>query len=397
MNYIIRFPHAIDQPFELYTLDANGHVSEHRWLDDLIDLEGLPDLKQLFVLLPGQSVALLRAELPKMSVSELVEALPYAVEDQVADDVDDQYFARGDMGAEVTQVAAIDRKYFLQLYQVFKKLGINVVAILPDCLAMHRKADHWSIAFIDDAVMWRSGHQMGVSFDLDQFELCWPMIVQAVGEEMPKAIDIYGDGAKHGHIFDQGFKSATNWHPADQWLDGVNVVKMPAINLLQGKYRLRTRLSRLKKRWLQCGSVAVICLLLVFGMNLSGYFYMHHQNNLLVSEIQKGMKLAQLRSTSPADAHDLIEERLTHFQQLKKTNDYIEMLQLLAPIIHKDSHWQMEALDYSKRRLTITLQEQGQTSVQGLITQLENAGLKVQQLSGRGKNNQVTLLIQRNA
>ncbi|MDF1655593.1 MAG: type II secretion system protein GspL [Coxiellaceae bacterium] len=397
MNYVIRFPHSIDQPFELFTL-AEGHSAiEHRWLDDLIDLEALPDIKQLFVLLPGQSVALLQADLPKMSAAELAEALPFAVEDQIADDVESIYFAKGEATAEATTVAAMERADFLQLFQTLKKLGLNVTAILPDCLALHRKPGHWSIAFVEDAVLWRRDDQLGASFDIDQFELCWPMIVQGYGDKMPEAIDIIGDGEKHGHIFDQGFSSMLTWHSSKPWLDAAELLKQPAINLLQGKYRLHTRLSRIKKRWLQCGVIAVVCFLLVFGMNLGGYFYMHNQNQALVGEIQSAMAQAQLESKDPADARTLITERLGHFKSLQAQNVLIEMLQLIGPILHKDPHWQAESMDYSKARLTITLQEQGQASVQGLITQIENAGLKVQQLSSRGANNQVTLLIQRNA
>ncbi|MDF1796908.1 MAG: type II secretion system protein GspL [Coxiellaceae bacterium] len=397
MNYVIRFPHSIDQPFELFTL-AEGHdVIKHRWLDDLIDLEALPDIKQLFVLLPGQSISLLQATLPKMGAAELAEALPYAVEDDIAGDVDSMYIAKGEVAAETTTVAAINREEFLQLYHALKKLGLNVTAILPDCLAMHHKPGHWSIAFVEDAVLWRRDGQLGASFDIDQFELCWPMIVQSYGSQMPEAIDIIGDGEKHGHIFDQGFSSAITWHPSGSWLDAAELLKQPAINLLQGKYRLHTRLSRIKRRWLQCASVAVVCLLLVFGMNLGGYFYMHHQNLALIAEIQSAMTQAQLESKDPADARDLITERLGHFRSLQAQNTLIEMLQLVGPILHKDAHWQTESMDYSKARLTITLQEQGQASVQGLITQIENTGLKVQQLSSRGANNQVTLLVQRKA
>ncbi len=397
MNYVIRFPHSIDQPFELFTLADGHHAIEQRWLDDLIDLEALPEIKQLFVLLPGQSIALLQAKLPKMSAAELAEALPFAVEDQIADDVESIYFVKGEVTAETTTVAAIQREDFLQLYQALKKLGLNVTAILPDCLALHRKPEHWSIAFIDDAVLWRRGDQLGASFDIDQFELCWPMIVQSYGNQMPVAIDVMGDVQKHGHLFDQGFSSALTWHPTASWLDASELLKQPAINLLQGKYRLHTRLSRIKKRWLQCGSVAVVCLLLLFGMNLSGYFYMHQQNTALIGEIQSAMAQAQLESKDPAEARDLITERLGHFKSLQAQNTMIEMLQLVGPVLHKDPHWQAESMDYAKSRLTITLQEQGQASVQGLITQLENTGLKVQQLSSRGANNQVTLLIQRNA
>ncbi len=397
MNHIIRFIHSIEQPFQVLQVDDEGVVKQATWLDELAQLEELPSAKQTIVLLPGQDIRLLAVNLPKMSASELQEAIPFAVEDQVAGDIDDTQFFKGNSIVDGPMaVAAINREHFLACYNALKLLGINVTAMLPDCLSVHWRPGHWSVVFVDDVVLWRYSNQLGVCFDKDLFEMCWPMILKHHKAVLPKCIDVYGNEAKHGDYFINLPSTKIAWHDRNKWMNLPTLLQTPAFNFLQGRYRLHTRLGRLKKRWLQCASLAAVCLCLVYGMNLSGYYYMSHQNKAVLAEINRLMTASGVdASQGPSQARSLMTAEIQHYKQLRGANVWIEMMQTIGPIIQQDPHWQLHALDFSKGRLTLTLQELGTASVQHIVSQLQQVGLRVKQLSGRSNASQVTLLVTR--
>lgn len=398
MNHIIRFIHSIEQPFQVLKVDDNGVVDEVVWLDELSQLNQLPEAKQTIVLLSGQDVRLLSVDLPKMNASELQEAIPYALEDQIAEDVDDMLFVKGDSVVDgPTVVAAINREHFMACYSALKHLGINITTLLPDSLAVHWRPAHWSVVFTEDSVLWRFSKQLGISFDRELFTTCWPMIIKQHEALLPECIDVYGNESNNGDNFvnlPQGIRVA--WHDQEHWLDAVSLMQEPAFNLLRGKFKLHTRIAKLKKRWLQCAGLAVVCLCLVYGMNLSSYYYMRHQNKAVLATIDQLMTAAGVdASQGPSQARSLMTAEISHYKKLRSANVWVEMLQMIGPIIQQDPHWQLEALDFSKDRLTLTLQEIGTASIQQIMSQLQQVGLQVKQLSGRNNKSQVTLLVTR--
>lgn len=397
MNRILRFPADAGQAIAVYSVDAGGNVRTESVIADLADIDTLPAAQHTAVLLPGQLVRLLRVELPKMSAQELTEAIPYAIEEQLADDVDDAFIvrARGAFAGGALSVMVCQREYFMSLFQALKHQGVNASLMMADGLALNWQPGRWSIACVGDSVLWRSSMDQAVSFDRDQFAFCWPMIVREYAEQLPEAIDVYGDEARDAVLFEQSDCDVTQqWHRADLWLDGDLVQDATGMNFLQGKYRLHSRMSKLKRRWMQSVAVVLGCVLVSFSANVAGYYAMRHQNSQVLSEISRLMTAAGVDSEQgPGAARGLIAAELKHYQQLRHANVWVEMLQAIGPAIHQDVHWQLQAMDYSKGRLTLTLREIGQASLQHLMSQMQASGVNVKQLSSRNSRGDVTLLV----
>ncbi len=394
MNYVIRLSHLPAEACEAVTVDDHGRRLGSVSLQRLEDCEQLPGLKQLVVLMPGQNLSLLPVDLPKMSASELLEAIPYALEDQIADDVDNMFYVKASpVVSSPLVVAAINRTLFLGLHERLKSLAVNVPCLIADSLALSWQKNHWSLAFLGDTVLWRYGAQLGVSFDREQFSFYWPLIIKQQAESLPGVIDVYGDASQDGHFFAQ-IGVALDWHARDDWLDAVSILQPQPLNLLQGRYRLHTRLGKIKRRWLQCAAVSVLCLLVVFSINVAGYFYMRHENIQLLAKIDQLMTASGVNaSAGPGQARDLITEEMAHYQRLQQANTWFNLMDRVGPVIQKDEHWQLQALDYGKGQLNITLQASGAASLQQLMAQISELGLSVKQLAERDNQGQVTILV----
>lgn len=394
MNHLICLGQTLDRPIDIFTFDDQLQQKDHATLASLDEYDNLDQAKHAVVLLPGQWLRLLPVDLPKMSASELREAIPYALEDQVADDVDEQLFFKGEPKLSGKfSVTVINQQQFLQTFEQLKQYNISAMAMLPDSLALRWKPERWSLAFIGQSVLWRYGEQLAVSFDRDQFAFCWPKILHQYHDTLPKQMDVFGDKEADGASLSSTQDITLCWHDAAEWLSP-KLFAPHAMNMLQGKYRLHARLSKIKRRWLQCGAVTVVALLLVLLTNVSGYFVMRHYNVSILAQIKQLMTVAGVdASQGPSQAKSLIQGELLHYQRLQKQNQWMGLMDKIGPVVHQDSQWQMQAVDYSKGRMTLTLQETGNASLQRLIAQLSQLGLNVKQLTARDSNNLVTLQI----
>src|SRR5207253_4151131 len=77
-------------------LDDALHVKQHVQQGNVEELSHLAAECEVIVMVPAEEVVLTSANLPKMNRSQLAKALPFALEDQVIDDVDILHFVYAD-------------------------------------------------------------------------------------------------------------------------------------------------------------------------------------------------------------------------------------------------------------------------------------------------------------
>lgn len=116
---------------------------------------GLPSAERLAatgrieVLVPAEAVLLTRVALPAGSAARLAQALPWALEDQVLDDVDRLHFAAAPRAADGTSlVAVVARERIEDWLAALARAGVRADALLPDVCALP-VPETGHIAFVD--------------------------------------------------------------------------------------------------------------------------------------------------------------------------------------------------------------------------------------------------------
>ena len=115
------------------------------------------------VLVPSESVLLLAVDLPLASRAKRLAALPFAIEDRIADPLDAVHIA---LGAEVAPqrylVAVVRHALMLQWVEAADVAGLGHAAMVPDALALPvPDAGEWSAEAGDGRVLVRSGDGTG--------------------------------------------------------------------------------------------------------------------------------------------------------------------------------------------------------------------------------------------
>ncbi|MEC9342100.1 MAG: type II secretion system protein GspL [Pseudomonadota bacterium] len=118
------------------------------------------------LLLDSRDVLLTTAELPTRGRRKARAAAPFAVEEQVAADLDMQFVTLGPRSGHSFAVAVVARQRLENLLDELAQLGIAVRRVIPDVLALPLEEGRWTVAECADALLVRCGPMKGFSCDL---------------------------------------------------------------------------------------------------------------------------------------------------------------------------------------------------------------------------------------
>lgn len=120
---------------------------------------------RVVVLVPGKEILLTSVDLPNMNRQRMMRAVPFALEETVATDLDDMHFATGVRAADGRLcVAACDRGQLEYWVKILREANINADVLIPALLAVPGEVERWRVILesdVDDAdgmVMLRQGN-----------------------------------------------------------------------------------------------------------------------------------------------------------------------------------------------------------------------------------------------
>jgi general secretion pathway protein L len=114
------------------------------------------------VLVPGESVLLLGVDLPLGSHAKRLAALPFAVEDRIADPIESVHLALGSEIAPKRYLVAVVRHAIMREWvEIAEREGLGHAALVPDALALPVPDEGWSAEAGDGRVLVRSADGTG--------------------------------------------------------------------------------------------------------------------------------------------------------------------------------------------------------------------------------------------
>ncbi len=216
--------------------------------------------RRVVALVPSADVRLTSLQLPARQISKVIQAAPFALEDQLADDVETLHFAVGSrQGDAQWPVAVIARERIEQYLAVFAQHGVRPDALIPDVLALPApEAQQFSVLIDGNEAIVRTALNGGFVCLRQDLELC----LQLADPEREHTLRII---VPRNQDFDP---STLPWRvePLHGFSDPLEALLQhlkpnEAIDLLQGDYSARQDWLRVWRPWR-----AVAALLLVAGL-----------------------------------------------------------------------------------------------------------------------------------
>lgn len=126
---------------------ASGEITS---LEELPALEQYAQERRTILLLDSRDVLLREVEVPAGASRQLSTMLPFMLEEDVAQDVDDMHFSILKQTGEKAWTAAVDRDYLASCVESFEQAGIELNRVVPDVLVLpNSDSDITILPFVD--------------------------------------------------------------------------------------------------------------------------------------------------------------------------------------------------------------------------------------------------------
>jgi general secretion pathway protein L len=262
---VIRLRAAEEAPASWLVLDGNGARSGPMFSGPVSDALGLAEGRRVVLLLPGTEVTLAEPELPvRGGASRLVQVVPYALEEQLASDVDTLHFTVGPRAADSvgTPVAIVSRSLMQRWYGACEAAGIHLDAAYADSAAVPVAATGCTLLLDESLLYVRPAG--GVPYVLDAavlpeaLELALPAPdPDAEGVEPGEHVTFYAGAAEYEQHRDaiEGLRDRTASLQVKLLPEGplpvlaAQAVSGGGVNLLQGPFSSRASLGSRLRAW----------------------------------------------------------------------------------------------------------------------------------------------------
>ncbi|CAH6803063.1 Type II secretion system protein L [Vibrio chagasii] len=141
---------------------ASGELSS--W-EQLGELTPYAEKRSCIALLPGNECLIKRVEIPKGAARQFDSMLPFLLEDEVAQDIEDLHLTILDKDATHATVCGVEREWLKQALDTFREANIIFRKVLPDTLALPLEEQGISALQIDQHWLLRQSNYQAVSIN----------------------------------------------------------------------------------------------------------------------------------------------------------------------------------------------------------------------------------------
>ena len=309
---------------------------------------------------PPADTLLTQATLPTRSRSKIMQALPFALEDQLLGDPQQLHFAYYRQDDGTLAVAVTSRERLKTWLDVLLKAGLRPTRLCPANLGLPIEPDSWSVTFAGTELWVRTGPFSGFVCPLSDTP---PTTLVAALEEareqgkLPSQLAIFNPGPDFdtqnwGSDLGVALVLANdNFHQDDR-------NTQTPLNLLQGDFAPTGQLRNTFKPLRPAALILGIWFLATLGFNLSEWWQLksvyRSQQQAMTSLFLKSFPKEKV-VLDPATQMQRNLDALRGQSGKTSANDFLPLLAGIAPTLRSNSSVKLRSLKYGDAGLTIDL------------------------------------------
>ncbi|MFL6551456.1 MAG: type II secretion system protein GspL [Povalibacter sp.] len=360
--------------------------------------------RKVILLVPGTDVYLAEPVLPVKSGAKLLQMVPFALEEQMATDIDDMHFGVGRReGRPGTPVAAVSHKRMQSWHDAVRDAGIHVEAVYADSSALPVTANGVTLLIEDSKIYVKREAAPPAVLEVQPLIEALQLAL-AAGDEAREHVTLYLDDDAYERDRDlfEGLREFTASLQVKLLPDGAlpllaaTAMQGGLINLLQGKYAVKTRLRVSFEPWRYVAALALFFVLLHLGLKFWQFTNLKRTEARLDSEIAEVFQQAMPGAPVPAplSARRQMEARLAGLRGNGPVSGVLVTLGALGEALGQAPGTDMEALSYRDNATDVrvlapsvdALDKIQHTATQrGLTAEIQSATPRGSKVEGRMK------------
>lgn len=337
---------------------------------------------------PGETL-LTRAMIPTRSRSRILQALPFALEDQLLDEPENLHFAYvreadGSLAVGVTQRSRVN-----VWLEILKGAGVRMASLTPGVLALPLEPQTWSAAFVDSELWIRSGEHAGfVSIAASDAP---PLLAAALKEATergaaPVRLALYDAPAT---LDPQQWSTALQLPVTAETGDFWQHARRPALNLLHSDVGPTTHLQQVLRPLRPAAIMLALWVVAMLGLDVAEWIQLRRDHNAYLAEMRD---IYQRSFGSPAQfPYEQMQKGIDALQaRTGGPTDLLPLLARVAPALQaQHERAKLQGIKYTERSLTLELTLPDYQTLDAMKNSLQAASLDVEVLAANARGNEI--------
>jgi len=360
---VIRIGKDVSQPAQWIVVDDSNACCSSPVIGSLSD--ALTDMgeRKVIVLVPGAEVLTTSVDIPIKGGSRFLDALPYALEDELAEDIEQLHFSTGIRSNNGrVPVAVVNRERLSQWVECFRELGIQPVSMIPDNYGLARIEGTISMLITEDQVMINDGENIEIVMQgispsealsaigvIDEVELH-----RATPSTMSKNVLIYCDVENDKQyqddwlILNNKMKDLT----INLLKNGVisqlalTVVTGTGINLLQGDFGAKSEYSRLFRPWRYVAMLLLVLGLVGIATKTTNYYLLKQEEMNLKQQFEAEYHQILPGTSSVNDPAGIISSLKARIGTSGTPSVFLQSLEQLSWALKQNKEARIDVISY---------------------------------------------------
>lgn len=349
-----------DEPAHWLLVDTLGNRIGQVQQGALADAAPHAKGRRLTALLPAERVTLLHVQVPSRNPQKVLQAVPYMLEDKLAEDVENLHFALGIRSDAGQLVAAVGRAHLREQLDALAAAGLPSAQLVPDVCAVAPEPGAVVVVLERDKALVRLPDGGGFGTDL---ALAAHLLRRRLADNAGIAqIVMYGTPEE----MDQ-FDAALGDLPLERLRRSLEGGMLPrladslmhqrGLDLLQGEFKNQTPMQEQWRQWRLAAALLAACLLLGLVQQISSYFRLRHQAAALDAQVVQVFTQAMPGSRVQAGTEmQQMKQRLAELQGGNSAGSLLALLDALGTGLGSNSSIQVTAISYQGGSLQAQLQ-----------------------------------------
>ncbi|MDO6566877.1 type II secretion system protein GspL [Alteromonas sp. 1_MG-2023] len=350
---------------------ASGELANANALSTLTERAGH---RAVIALAPSSEILLKWVTLPPRAGRKVLSALPFMLEDELATDISEQFFAIGPKAGDSQAVAVVSHAKLQMWQQWLADAGMFCSHLIPDVLAVPVTENGWSVLTLGEQMLVRQDTFQGI-----QGEQAW--LLPTLGhftsqQDTPVVITNYAG------IDLSGIPNITvDDAPLELPMHVLAKEAMSSsFNLLQGEYKVNRTRNNVWAQWRVAAVLAVLVLCTSLVDKTVTLYQLKSENAALTSEIDQAVKAGFPNIGVYRNVRLKLQSEL---DKLSRSGGDASMLIMLDQLSDAFASTQVkpQTLRFDATRTEIRIQAQGKSfeALEQFRREAEGAGFTVEQ------------------
>ncbi|HEY3645862.1 MAG TPA: type II secretion system protein GspL [Gammaproteobacteria bacterium] len=366
----LQLPRA-DEPVRWLLVDTVGNRIGHPQQGSLADAAVQAKGRRVTAFTPAERVTLTHVEVPSRNPQKVLQAVPFMLEDKLAEDVESLHFALGPRDGTRQLVAAVGRGHVRELLDSLSAAGLTPSRLVPDVCAVTPEPAT-AVAVVEDGVaLLRFPDGSGFGADSDLAAQLLRRRVSAEGSDVTRIV-IHA-ALEAAEAFDALLADLPQERVQQTLPDGRlpllahSLASQRGLDLLQGDFKLQTSFQEHWRQWRLAAFLLVACVALGLVQQITSYLHLRHQAAALDAQVEQLFTQAMPGSRlQPGTEMEQMKQRLAALQGGDSAGSLLVLLDALGNGLNTNPSIQITGISYQGGSLQAQLQAADIGALDGL-------------------------------